>query len=207
MLINAGDIISKSIALYRDNFKIFFQYVLILFIPNAVIVIFATILNFYVEKNAMRGLIGITYLIIVLLVTIVSIWVSIALIKTITNLYLKIKIGTLKEELMNGKKILITSIIATLVSGLVILGGYLLLIIPGIIFTVWFSFVFYAVVLENKKTVEAMKYSKSLVRERWWAVLWRLLAPGVVFLLTIIASQWIVNKPFEYINYIAITES
>ena len=51
--------------------------------------------------------------------------------------------------------ILLTLIIAT---------GLILLIIPGIIFALWFAFVYYVAILEDKGVVESLKASKAYVK-------------------------------------------
>jgi len=70
---------------------------------------------------------------------------------------------------------------------LIILGGTLLFIIPGIIFSLWFMFAPYRVILsENKeKTKEVFSYSKKLVIGRWWAAFWRVTAPQAFFSLVL----------------------
>lgn len=55
-----------------------------------------------------------------------------------------------------------------ILAGLAMLGGFLLFIIPGIIVTVWFMFASYAVIFEDKRFVDALNYSRSLVQGRWW---------------------------------------
>ena len=61
---------------------------------------------------------------------------------------------------------LITSLLAALVINL----GFLLLIIPGIIFMVWFAFLSYIIVCEGIYYIAAFKRSKELVRGYWWQV-------------------------------------
>jgi hypothetical protein len=57
-----------------------------------------------------------------------------------------------------------------LLVGLTVLGGLILLIVPGLIFGVWFSQAAYAVVDEDLGPVDAMKRSRNLVRNRFWDV-------------------------------------
>jgi len=69
----------------------------------------------------------------------------------------------------------------------VILGGSILFIIPGIIFGVWFSFIWFVVVDEDLNGVEALLKSSWYVRGRGVAVFWRILflfCVGVLFILT-----------------------
>jgi len=58
--------------------------------------------------------------------------------------------------------------------GVVSLGGFVLFVIPGVIFTVWFAFSIYIFVAEGKKGMEAMMASKEYVRGYWWPILGRL---------------------------------
>jgi len=59
--------------------------------------------------------------------------------------------------------------------GLYILGGTILLIIPGIIFFVWFSFSSYVLVAEDIKGKQALARSQALVKGHWWKVFWILI--------------------------------
>lgn len=51
-----------------------------------------------------------------------------------------------------------------------LVGLFLLLIIPGIIFAVYWQFALIAVVIANKNGLSALKYSKNLVKEKWWKI-------------------------------------
>jgi len=62
-----------------------------------------------------------------------------------------------------------------LLAGLANFAGFLLLIIPGIIFSVWFAFSPYVFVAENLRGIAALKRSRELVRGRWWPVFGRIL--------------------------------
>lgn len=64
--------------------------------------------------------------------------------------------------------------------GLITVGGFILIIVPGVIFTVWFAFSIYLAVLEKKKGVsELLKGSRELSRGKFWPVLGRLFLPAV----------------------------
>ncbi len=52
----------------------------------------------------------------------------------------------------------------TILTGLAILGGYVLLVVPGIIFTAWFALAAYVALEENLGVVDSMKRSKQLVK-------------------------------------------
>lgn len=67
--------------------------------------------------------------------------------------------------------------------GLTILVGFVLFIIPGIIFVIWYSFSYFTLVLEGKRGTEAMKASRAYVKGRWWAVFGRMFALFIVIML------------------------
>lgn len=60
-------------------------------------------------------------------------------------------------------------------------------IIYMIIFSVKLAFTVFGVVFENKKIGESFRMSLSMVKGRWWAILWRVIAPAFVFLLLLLA--------------------
>jgi len=51
--------------------------------------------------------------------------------------------------------------------------GFILLIIPGLIFGIWFAFAPYIFFKEGIKGVDALKKSKELVKGNWWKVFGR----------------------------------
>jgi len=71
---------------------------------------------------------------------------------------------------------------------------YVLLIIPGIIFTVFWVFASFILIKENTSAWEAMKRSKQIVKGRWWGVF------GFGLLLVIIAI--IVSLIFDVIPFV-----
>jgi len=58
-------------------------------------------------------------------------------------------------------------------SGFLFLGGFILFLIPGFLFAIWFSFVYYVLIIENEKGMNALLKSREYVRGKEWAVLWR----------------------------------
>jgi hypothetical protein len=77
-------------------------------------------------------------------------------------------------------------VVVSLVSGFFLVLLTLLLIVPGVIFYVYWSFATMLVVVEGiKSTMPALKRSKSLVKGYWWAVAGRLLFIGVLYSLLI----------------------
>lgn len=61
-----------------------------------------------------------------------------------------------------------------LLNGLAVLAGLILVIIPGIIFAVWFVFSNYVLIEEDKKGTGALSRSKELVQGNWFTVFGRI---------------------------------
>jgi hypothetical protein len=65
-------------------------------------------------------------------------------------------------------------------------GLFILFIIPGIIFAVYWSFALFAVMIRNKSGTFALYYSRSLVKGRWWKVLGYSVSFGLLSFLPVI---------------------
>ena len=66
-----------------------------------------------------------------------------------------------------------------ILKGAILLIGFLLLIIPGIIFSVWFAFSGMEIVLNKTGVKESLSKSKALVIGRFWPVLGKLFVIGI----------------------------
>jgi len=65
-------------------------------------------------------------------------------------------------------------------SGFIITGGYFLLIIPGLIFMVWFVFGQFILAEEDQRGMQALLKSKEYVKGQWFGVLGRLVVVWLV---------------------------
>jgi hypothetical protein len=70
-------------------------------------------------------------------------------------------------------------LILSLLTVFLIVLGLVLLIIPGIILMIWFSFSSYELILENRGVTRSLGESKRLVKGRFWKVFGRLIIFGV----------------------------
>jgi len=82
----------------------------------------------------------------------------------------------IKEAFRCAKPVTLAHIWLTMLMGLVIAGGYMLLIVPGVVLTVWFFFAPLILINEDVRGMEALLKSKEYVRGRWLGVCWRLIA-------------------------------
>jgi len=75
-------------------------------------------------------------------------------------------------------------ILAQLVFSIIIFFGFILLIIPGIIFLIWFSLASYIIINEKEKVFSALAKSKALIKGDWVKIFLLMLAGG--FLISVL---------------------
>jgi hypothetical protein len=68
--------------------------------------------------------------------------------------------------------------------------GLLLLVIPGIIFTVWFAFAETEVILTGAGVFSAMEQSRERVRGQFFPVLWRMVAFSLLLTTLVMMIIW-----------------
>lgn len=95
---------------------------------------------------------------------------------------------SLKSEFKTALNLWPRVLLIAILVALIQLGGFLLLIVPGIIFSVWFAFALYYVILgdslaTSSKSVikESLRQSRELVRGRFWGILLRIFAPAILW--------------------------
>jgi len=85
-----------------------------------------------------------------------------------------------KEILRKGWRRIFSYLWVTILFIVILMGGYFLLIIPGIMLSIWFSFAMYALATEDARGLDALLRSKQLVKGLWWQVVWRHVFFGLV---------------------------
>ena len=98
---------------------------------------------------------------------------------------------TVKEILLEAWKKLWKTFLVSILVFLVVLGGLVLLVIPGIIFGVWFAFSQLIYLDKGLMVKESMIVSKSLVVGRSWKIFGRLLVFGLFSGLVNMTMAWI----------------
>lgn len=77
------------------------------------------------------------------------------------------------QNLLIGAKKLLPFIAVSIIYALAVLIGTLLLIIPGIMASIYLIFVFYLIIIDkNISIINCIKSSYELVRGRWWHTSW-----------------------------------
>jgi hypothetical protein len=118
----------------------------------------------------------------VVLMIIATVWGSAAMLAAVTD---SDGNTSLTEAYGKGWKMLGAYIWVSLLTGLCVMAGFILLIIPGFIVAVWLSLSMYVLAVENVRGTDALRKSKLYVQGHWWAVFGRLC---VVYLLYVVVA-------------------
>lgn len=171
MLTSPRDLLRTTFDLYRKEFWLFLGYAAWLLVPAAAFY-FATELP---PNPVTTALIVVT----IVLQLFVWLWIFVCLMRATALLVANKTIdhGVLSTQAIRR----IQPVLAVLfLQGLIVLGGTLLLIIPGIIFWVWYSLAQVASGLDDKRPIESLTFSRALVAGRFYATLWRLITGPLV---------------------------
>lgn len=207
MFITASDLVRQSIHFYFSHFKVIFKYLffvictwLLLFLNSALGFNTSTFSSVAGQRVSL-----IISLVIQIILLITSYIVLLAFKRGMAHIIRGTVPTSIFRELLNTRKIFWKAIGVSVLYGLIVLGGSILLAIPGIIFGFWFYFSRLGVILDNQTPVEALKASKQLVAGRFGAVVWRLCAPTMFYVIVFSSISWAIITPGQY--YLASTGS
>ncbi len=181
--------------LFKDAFGIFSQNIVLFLGILIVPVVFSFVTGLFAPTPAEQSVgIGFSpaYMIMALLSAIVNVFMSIAIILAIQN-----KSLTVMESYKQSMPFFWRYLGMSIILGVIIFLGFLLLIIPGIILSIWFAFSSFVLVAERTSIIDSLKKSREYVRGRWWAVFGRILLLGLAMLvISMIISGFSVVMPF-----------
>lgn len=192
-----GKILSESWRKFKENFRLILLITLIVYIPINIILAFIPIDTLMEQQGTLQGF-RIYMKVIQILEGLIGIIATMAIAYAIKNKIDGKSIGigeALKKSFSRWGAAIGTNIIL----GIFLLGLTLLLIIPGIIYYVYWSFVLYVVILQNKSGKSALDYSKTIVKGRWWKVAGYSLVFGILSLIVGIiagAPYWFLPDNF-----------
>ncbi|MCC7574770.1 glycerophosphoryl diester phosphodiesterase membrane domain-containing protein [Candidatus Woesearchaeota archaeon] len=101
----------------------------------------------------------------------------------VTILYILLKnkkTKTIKEAVKKSSKYYLRLIGLTALVFILLIPLYALLIIPGIIFSVYWMFAQYIIVDKDEKIIKSMKQSFYLVKNNWWKTFGKILLIGLI---------------------------
>ncbi len=128
------------------------------------------------------------YLAALAIASVFSVLMSISLTYAMAGTATSVK-GAYSMALRNFWRYLILAV----VSVVIVTVGFLFLIVPGIVLSVWFVFAYFVLLLENEGVIASLKKSREYVRGHWWGVFARiavffLIMAGIVFALQLLIT-------------------
>lgn len=200
MLISAKDIVRQTAELYKNEYRHMLHYVSLLLVPTFLIGASGFVLQYLEDSGVVNETVNMSvYIAVAIIFSIINLWISIAFIRVVAKLLKKQEPKKPMDEMKEAEQTIIPMIWASILTVLATFGGFILFVIPGIIFIVWLSFTSQAIALDDQRPVAALKASKALVLGRWWQVAWRLIVPVIVFGVIVWALRAIISFPLSWI--------
>jgi len=84
----------------------------------------------------------------------------------------------------------------TFIVSILLIAGFILLVIPGVYLSIRLSFVYYALMIENRSTFDSLIRSWQLTQGHWWKIFWAFL----VLIFAIFIPAFIVLVIFAVID-------
>lgn len=164
---NPIQLLKGSFGIFSENPRLFLG---VLLVP-----ILFSILSALFEPSRETGVIDTLewsiFILITLAVVVVNIFMGIALTLAVDNRSLTVA-GAYRASRPFFWRYIGLSLLMTLILTI----AFILLIIPGVILSVWFVFATFVLILENGGVIESLKRSREYVRGKWWGVFGRLVA-------------------------------
>lgn len=176
-LIGPGDLITASWQNLRRNIRVYAEF-LVWFTMLAVIewVIWTATRAVVPDKVTRNVLLGVLTLPIALVVM----WFTAALID-VTARGVQKKAVDVRASLSSGLHKLMPFVWVSVLASLATIFGFALLVVPGLVFLVWYRFGQNFTVIDGLGGTAALAASRRLVAGRWWAAFVRIVIPALFF--------------------------
>ena len=169
---SVGGILDQAFRLYRENFARFLAIVAIIQVPLYLLVMIWAVVRqaglLRMQEGATReaqalvmAVSGIGLLLYVPLTVVVQQLSTAALVKSVSESYLgrEASVGQSYQFVLPKALSLIgAALLVALVTGV----GYMLCVVPGVIFSLWFALTAPSIVIENRRATQGMARSKDL---------------------------------------------
>ena len=117
-------------------------------------------------------------------------WAQVALIYAIKESQERIGI---KESYKKAFSNIVPFIWVSFLSGIIVMAGFILLIVPGIIFGLWFSFAIFILIDEGLRGKKALLRSKEYVQDKMGSIFWRLIFIGLIMFFLVFVLSYVIG--------------
>jgi hypothetical protein len=170
--------LSSGWNLYKTNFSIMFQFATLVFIIAAIQILAQLGLYSFASTSVVTY--GLGMIVLHIITGILSLWLSLGLMGSCYEAASGHTVSSIPLALSRTRKYILPAILLSILTGIVIVSGFILLIIPGIIFSVWFAFAYYPMIIKGNGVMASFHASKALVKGKFWGVLGRFIGIGIV---------------------------
>lgn len=191
-LLGPSELIKQSVEIFKAHYRTFLSISLVGAILSLLIGIGTAQFfgqsgqQFETKPDWLTPGIGLAILVVVLLVVFVSLWLELAIYKAAFNP--QMPMGEIFSSVVHKIGPLL---VIGLLTGLIILGGFILLIIPGIIFAIWYSLAPIILIDEGTKGWSALKRSRDLVKGHGIDVFLRFLVIVIILIVLSLPARFV----------------
>ncbi|MFA5051564.1 MAG: hypothetical protein WC544_00695 [Patescibacteria group bacterium] len=189
-----SEIISGAWQIFSEHLQAIILIALVIFLPLNIISAYMPGNN--VDANDITNGTMVMELVVSLALLLVAGVLAPAAIAYIVSMHLENKPVDFKTAFRFALTRWLPLIGTTLLLVAFLLGLTFLLVIPAVIFGFYWAFTTYIVVLKSKSGLDAIRYSQSIVRGRWWKVAGYLLVFGLITGMI----TWVISQPFVNIH-------
>ena len=188
-LSKAMDLFKRALVIYKKQLGFFLSVAVVPIIAVAiawVAVAGAVFLQDKISSSVAGFLLLVLAGSLVLVAVVAQAWGQTALLYAVKDHQENIGV---KEAYRRGWRKILSFWWINVLSGFIIMGGFLLFVAPGIILAVWFSLISFVLVVENITGMNALLKSREYIRGNWGAVLGRYLFIGLIALVFFFAPM------------------
>lgn len=174
------DLLKESWRVYTQNFKIFLKIIGLSIAFLLIFVLFGAVLLALFSQTQLKAVMILIAIVSVLAILASQLWIQVSLLLTTKQILGKQSVTSIKALLKLSRPLILPYIGLSLVSMFLVLGGYALFVVPGIVLAIWFSLAIFVLVDEGRRGMDALLVSRDYIKGNVIKVLVRWILFGVV---------------------------
>ncbi len=158
------DLLKESWKVYAQNFKLFFKLILLSIAFLLVFVLAGAVTLAVLSQTGFSLILIVVGLVSLLAIIATQLWIQVAMMLAIKTLLDGKTVSSIRSLLNLSKPLILPYVGLSLVSMFLVVGGYMLFLIPGLILSIWFGFGMFVLIDENKRGISALLTSRDYIK-------------------------------------------
>src|SRR3989344_9631666 len=158
------DLLKESWKVYAQNFKLFFKLILLSLAFLLVFVLVGAVALAIFSFTGFSLILIVIGVISVLAIIVSQLWIQVAMMFAVKTLLDGKTVSSIKNLLELAKPLILPYLGLSLVSMFLVVGGYMLFLIPGFILSIWFWFGMFVLIDENKRGMNVLLVSRDYIK-------------------------------------------